>query len=254
MTGLFDLTAAQTAALAFAFFLGGFAKGGTGFAFPLLVLPITNRFVPLDLALAIIAVLQPFINTYQFANGGKMRETLFRYWPMLAGMTLGAPAGAALLPIMDRQMLALAVGIFIVAFVLWVVLRPNLRIPSRRERPIGGAAGVLAGALGTLTTINGPVFVAFLLGVNADRQTMISALGLFFIVSGILISSSYLVIGVLNAERALIALACAAPCILGVLAGNAAGRRISPELFRRIVLALLFALGAHMTLTNALAL
>jgi hypothetical protein len=180
-----------------------------------------------------------------------MRQTLTRFWPVIAGMTVGAPLGALLLPFIDRQVLALGVGIFILVFVGWVSFRPEIRISQQAERRVAGLSGIAAGILGVLTTINGPVFVTFLLGVRADRQTLISALGLFFIASGVLIAGAYLMIGVLTAERALIALGCGLPCALGMWAGNSAARRIDGEVFRKVVLVALFLLGLNMTLQVA---
>jgi uncharacterized membrane protein YfcA len=242
----------QAAILAVAFFAGGFAKGGTGFAFPLLVIPIASPFAPLDLVLAIIAMLMPFVNILQFTNGGRMRESVVRFWPMLAGLAVGAPLGALLFPFIDQRFLALGVGLLIVAFVFWTLFRPNIRIPPRSEKSLGGVAGVAAGVLGTLTTTNGPVFVTYLVGVQADRKLMISALGLFFLVSGLLIVGSFITIGVLNGPRALIGLGCFAPCFLGMWAGNVLGGRIPQALFRQIVLGGLLLLGANMIVRSLL--
>ncbi len=254
MTGVVELSWTQAAALAVGLFAGGFAKGGLGFAFPLVVIPIATQFVPLDFTLAVISVLMPFLNLVQFVNGRKMTETLVRFWPMLAGLAVGAPLGALFFSMIDRQVLVLTVGLLIILLVFWTAFRPNIRIPQRAERRFGAVAGIAAGMLGTLTTTNGPVFISYLLGLQLDRETMLSALGLFFFISGLLIAGSFVAIGVLTGPRALTAVACAAPCVLGMWAGNRAARHIAPELFRRLILAMLFLLGVNMTVRAALGL
>jgi uncharacterized membrane protein YfcA len=251
MTVVFDLTVIQVTALAIGFFLGGFVKGGLGFAFPLIIIAIATHFVTLDLVLATVSVLQPCINIFQFANGGNMIATLIRLWPMIVGLAIGAPIGAMLLPIVDRQFLLLGVGLFIIAFVFWLQFRPNIHIPPHAERRVGGIAGIVAGMLGTLTTINGPIFVSYLLGVRVERQEMVSALGLLFFISGIFIAGSFMATGVLNGERFLLSLGCAVPAVLGMWAGNYAGSRVPAELFRKVVLAGLFLLGVNMTVRAA---
>jgi hypothetical protein len=252
MTAAIDLTLIQATALAIGFFLGGFVKGGLGFAFPLIIIAIATHFVTLDLVLATVSVLQPCINIFQFANGGNMTATLIRLWPMILGLGIGAPIGAMLLPLVDRQILLLGVGLFIIAFVFWLQLRPTIHIPPRAEGRVGGIAGIVAGMLGTLTTINGPIFVSYLLGLRVDRQTMVSALGLLFFISGIFIAGSFLATGILNGERFLISLGCAVPTVLGMWAGNYAVSRVPAELFRKLVLVGLFLLGVNMTVRAAI--
>ncbi len=247
MIGSVDLTPVQAIVLAVAFFAGGFAKGGVGFAFPMIVIAISSYFVELDIVLAAIAVIQPFINIFQFTSGGLMTRTLARFWPVMLGLAIGAPVGALLLPIIDRTLLILGVGILIIAFVFWLLFRPDLRIPPRAEAGIGSIVGVAAGILGTLTTINGPIFVSYFVALRLERQAMVTALGLLFLLSGILIAGSFLAVGVLNGERFLIALGCAVPCGLGIWAGTLAGRLIPERLFRSLVLSGLFLLGVNLT-------
>lgn len=246
MTASLGLGWLEVIALAVAFFAGGFAKGGVGFAFPIVVIPIATQAVPLELTLAVIAPLMPLLNIVQFANGGRMRETFLRFWPMLAGVALGVPVGAALFTIVDRDLLVIAVGLLVILFVVLTLSRPDIRIPQQAEKKVAAGAGVAAGIVGTLTTTNGPVFVTYLLGLQVDRQMLLSALGLFFLFSGTLITSSFIAIGVLDGPRALIALGCAVPCGLGIWTGNLAGRRIPAPVFSRIVLAVLFVLGLDM--------
>ena len=35
-------------------------------------------------------MLMPFVNILQFTNGGRMRESVVRFWPMLAGLAASA--------------------------------------------------------------------------------------------------------------------------------------------------------------------
>lgn len=248
MSGGFDLSWMQAAGLAAAFFVGGFVKGGLGFGLPLVVMSIIPNFVPLDLALAVNAVVMPFTNLLQFAGARRVRETVLRFWPLLAGLFLGAPIGAALVAVVDPRLLAATLGLLIAGFVIWSVAHPTIEIPSPAERPVGGVVGVAAGLLGTLTTINGPVFIGYLLGLRVDRQMMISALGLFFLVSGVLIAGSFVAVGILDVFRAVLAVGCIVPAALGMWAGNHAARHLPPEQFRAVVLVALLILGINMTL------
>lgn len=242
----------EAIALALAFLAGGFVKGGVGFAFPLVAIPIATQAVSLELTLAVIAPLMPLLNIAQFANGGRMRETVLRFWPMLAGLLAGAPLGALFFTAVNRDWLILFVGILILVFVAMTLFRPNVRIPEGAEKRTGAAAGFAAGVIGTLTTTNGPFFVTYLLGLKVERALFLSALGLFFLFSGALITSSFVAIGVLDSKRAVIALCCAAPCALGILAGNWASQRLQSSVFSRIVLCVLFILGLDMIRRGAL--
>lgn len=228
------------------FFCGGLVKGGAGFGLPLITISVLPLVVPIEMALAINAIILPLTNVIQYVQAGQMGHTIVRFWPMLAGLTLGIPIGAMLVSAIDQRFLTLSLGVFIMVFVPMTAFNPRFFIPREKEKPIAGLTGILAGIIGALTTANGPVFVSYLVGARAERRLMLSALGLFFLFSGTLITGSFWFIGFLNLPRFILALLCFPVALIGMKAGNAVAERLSASVFRTAILVMLFGLGLNM--------
>jgi uncharacterized membrane protein YfcA len=220
----------QAAAALAVYFVGGFVKGVLGFGLPLVTISVLPLIIPIDLALVTNALILPVLNAWQVRAAGRFRESVTRFWPLILALCLTMPMGAALVSIVEPQSLMAALGVAIMAFSVLNAVNPRLRIPARFERPAAIAAGTGAGIVGGITTINGPFFLIFLLGVGADRQLMLSALGL------------------VDWARLVAALLCLVPASLGMVLGLRLARRLPVELFRRIVLGVLFLLGANIIL------
>ncbi|WP_026380773.1 sulfite exporter TauE/SafE family protein [Afifella pfennigii] len=253
MSAWLGLGPAEMLGLLLVYFIGGLVKGGSGFGLPLVTISMSPFIVPIDLALAVNAVVLPFANVYQYGRSGLAKATLMRFWPILLGLLLGVPIGALFVNAIEPAALTMALGLFILAFVGLSVVNPRIAVPGDLERPAGAATGFIAGIVGALTTANGPLFVIYLVGRGVERQMMVATLGLCFLVFGVLVSGSFWAIGLLDAQRFLLALLCVAPVLVGVWAGDAWGARLPQATFRRFILVLLFLLGANMLARTAFA-
>jgi uncharacterized membrane protein YfcA len=228
------------------FFVGGVVKGALGFGLPLLTMSVLPLLVPVQLALAINAVVLPCANFSQFVGARLAGPTFARFWPVIVGVVTGVPLGVLFLKAMDERAVLLLLGSLVVGVSAMTFAAPRLRIPARLERRAGIGVGVAAGVVGALTTANGPVFVMYLVGLGIERRLFVSALGLLFVISGVLIAGSFATIGVLDLDRLLLALVCLAPALVGMWGGNRFGRRMSSERFRTVILGALVLLGANL--------
>ena len=78
-----------------AFIVGGLCKG-LGFGLPFVTVSIVPLFAPLEVALAVNAVVLPVANFLQFTRDGLIRSTLDRHKTVVLGILIGAPIGAYL--------------------------------------------------------------------------------------------------------------------------------------------------------------
>ena len=241
-----ELSSTTLALVLAVFLVGGLFKGALGFGLPLLTMSVLPLVIPVQLALAINAVVLPCANVSQFVGARMAGPTLARFWPVIIGVVAGVPLGALFLKAMDEHAVLLLLGSLVIAFSALTLAAPRFRLPSRLERRAGLAVGVAAGVVGALTTANGPVFVMYLVGLGIERRLFVSALGLLFVISGVLIAASFATIGVLDQDRLLLALVCLAPALVGMWGGNRFGRRMSSERFRTVILGALVLLGANL--------
>ncbi|MGF1554136.1 MAG: TSUP family transporter [Paracoccaceae bacterium] len=242
------------AAMLATYFMGGIVKGGLGFGLPLVTLSLMPLFLPADLAIAVNAIVLPFINVVQIAQAGGPALALRRFWPLILTLVATMPLGVALGRGIAPEALTLALGLAVVAFTTFQWASPRLALPARLERPLGALTGAGAGVVGGLVGINGPFFLIYLVGLQVERQMLMAALGVFFFLTGVVLTASFWVAGVIDAPRAGAALACLIPAMVGQALGNRLSRRLPVEAFRAVVLGGLMIVGLNITVRAALAL
>lgn len=228
------------------FVLGGMVKGAMGFGLPLTTMALMPFFLPVDVALAINVLVLFLTNVAQFVQMGQMRETAIRFAPVLWGIGIGVVGGSVLVSSISDDTLLLALGAVVLAFAVLSLSGANLAIPLRRERPVGWITGILGGGVGALTTVSGPLFVIYLVGLGVERRLFLSAISLFFLVSAVLISGAFLMVGMFDTERVLLAAVAVPAALFGMWAGDLIGLRVPAHRFRSLVLAVLGVLGLNL--------
>ena len=243
------LTAGSLLGVLLVYALAGTVKGALGFGLPLVAGAILPQFVPLPLVMAVNALLLPVTNLVQFARAGAPGPTVRAHWTVLAGLALAVPLAALFVARADPRLVALAFGGFVTLAALANLAMPSMRIPERMRGKAGLATGLAGGIVAALTTAPGPVFVLYLAGTGAARAAMMGALGLFLLVSGLLVSLSFAALDLLTVPRAMLALACLAPALIGMRLGDALADRVPADRLRLVVLSVLVALGLRTALT-----
>ena len=242
------LTWLQLLLIPCAFIVGGLCKGALGFGLPFITVAIIPHFAPLEVALAVNAVVLPVANFLQFTRDGLIRSTLDRHKTVVLGILIGAPIGAYLLDAMAIQIIELVLGVFVMCFVVLTLYNPSIKVPQRKERRLGLGVGLFAGVIGTMTTVNGPFFIMYLLGLKIDRREILAALGLLFVVSGACFLLFFGLFGILTVERFQLGIVCSIFAIIGMWVGDRIVRYVDRDFFRRLVLSGLFILGLNIFL------
>lgn len=242
----FGLDAASLLLVVGAYVLGGAVKGALGFALPMVVMATIPLFAPVDLALALNAVVAPLSNLFQAVRAKSAPQAARRFWPILVGVLFGGAAGAVFVAAIDKNLLLVVIGVFVLGFSAVLSVGVRFAIRDEAERRIGFIAGVLAGGIGVISTVNGPIFVLFFVNRGVERQLMVSALGICFVVSGALMSLAFWSIGFLDGPRLVLALVCMGPTMAAMVLGDRLMRGAAPELFRRLVLAALGVLALNL--------
>jgi uncharacterized protein len=246
MAGLALIDPTSAGYVAAVFVLGGMVKGTMGFGLPLTTMALMPFVLPVDVALAINVLVLFLTNIAQFVQMGQMRETATRFAPVLWGIVIGVVLGSALVQSISDNALLLALGAVVVGFAALSLTGANLSVPASRERPAGWVTGVLGGVLGALTTVGGPLFVMYLVGLGVNRRMFLSAVSLFFLLSAILISGAFLWAGMFDVQRVLLAAIALPAALLGMGVGDRIGARVPAHRFRALVLGVLGVLGLNL--------
>lgn len=235
------MTALAALALAAVTFVAGLANGLTGFAFALIVSGTYLQFLPPGQAVPIILSLTLVSQAVHWLRRPRRfagRQAL----PFILGGLVGVPIGVALAHAIDRQLFRTVIGVFLMAYSLYLLFGPTRTLNTGRFADL--VVGVLSGVLGGLAGLSGALISAWCALKPWDKDTQRAAYQPFIVVGQGLALIGHVSTAGYSATVALWTLVAVPPLLGGILVGNALYRRLDELLFRRVVLALLFLAGA----------
>jgi len=228
------------------FFIAGTVKGVMGFGLPIITMSALPFLIPVEQAIVLSAIVQPFTNIMQLLTSGGIKRAISLSWPVIIALLPGSLIGAWYLASLDSNTLLIFVGVTIFAFSALNLIGYQVTIPKSKSIVFGAGFGFIAGIFGVLTSLNGWAFIMYLVGLGATRQEFRSALAFLFLVSGFLISSSYWTLGLLSLQHVLIGGLALVAAFPGMWVGDRLGKRLPAEAFRKILLLALIFIGLLM--------
>lgn len=233
--------------IAVVFLAAGAVKGVSGMGLPTFSVALLGLFMPTATA-ATLMLLPSLLTNIAQCIGPHARALARRLWPlwlMLAVATVWSPlpdlgsAGAGA---------RAALGGVLVAYGVWGLARPALRGPGRFERPLGGVAGALSGLLTAATGVFVMPMVPYLQSLRLEKDAMIQALGLSFLVATLALAVRLGPLVVLSGTAVpltghAIALGAA---FAGLRFGSLLRQRLPILVFQRALYSVFLALGALM--------
>lgn len=234
--------------IAAVFAWGGFVKGVIGLGLPTLVMGVLSVAMPAAEAAALLVVPALLTNVWQIGGPGLV-ALLRRLAPMLLGVCAGVWAGADWLARSGPAGWPTAgLGAALMLYAVLGLLQWRPRVQPRHEvwwsMPIGLATGLVTAATGVFVL---PA-VPYLHALGLQRDELIRALGLSFLVATLALGVALGTHGVLAPRLAAVSLLALAPALLGMWVGQIVRRRVAPEPFRRVFLLGLLALGLYLLL------
>lgn len=228
------------------FVLAGFVKGVIGLGLPTIAVGILGVVMAPAQAAALLVVPNLVTNGWQIATGPKLGATLRRLWPMLATICLGTWAGAGLLQQQKDGTATLWLGLALVLYALVGLKAAKLRVPPAWENWLGPVIGVATGVVTAATGVFVLPAVPYLQALGFDKDELVQALGISFIISTLALSLGLIGAGALNGTVAWQSLLALVPALAGMGAGQFIRSRISPATFKICFFAGLLALGAYL--------
>jgi len=233
--------------IAVVFLAAGAVKGISGMGLPTFSVALLGLFMPAATA-ATLMLLPSLLTNIAQCVGPHARALARRLWPMwlmLAAATVFSPlpdlgsAGAGA---------RLTLGTVLVAYGLWGLARAALPDPGRFARPLGGVAGALSGLLTAATGVFVMPMVPYLQSLRLEKEVMIQALGLSFLVATLALALRLGPLAVLSGAAVplaghAIALGAA---FTGLWLGSVLRRRLPLLVFQRALYSVFIALGALM--------
>lgn len=231
---------------ALAFFGGGVVKGVMGIGLPLILVPLLATIFDLPTAVAIMVVPVMASNLLQARQGRNYAHTLRRFWPLLLPMVLSTLVAAQFLARIDVDTGALVLGLIVLAFVTSQALPIRPSVNPRLEPWLKPPVGLVAGFLGGLSNLFGPVIVMFLVSLRMPKDEFVQTTAFLFLAGATALYLMLIFNGLLTLDEATVSLAAALPTLAGVWLGQRLRNRIPQETFNRLLLILLLIIGLNL--------
>lgn len=232
--------ALPVAGMMLAIFVAAALQAASGFGFALIAMPLVTLALGIDLALPVVAAVAVALT---MANSVRLRRhiDLRELGGLVAAALAGVPVGFWLVARVPAASVRLPLGLVLIAYVLYVLLRPQ-GVP--RPGPWWVIpAGFAAGALGGAYNVPGPPVVVYGDLRAWPRNCYRATLQAFFFLTGLVVVVTHALLGHFQRETGLLLMAAVPALVLGNGAGVLADRFIDQRRFRQIVLGLILATG-----------
>lgn len=215
--------------------------GLTGFGSAIIAIPLLAHIFPLRFAVPMMLVFDLFTGLLLGLKNHKHfdRQELLRLLPYLL---LGMVAGVTLLVQASERWLLLVLGLFVLGYASWSLLRKAVPTPVSQAWAV--PAGVVGGAFTALYGTGGPIYMIYLARRLPDKTVMRATIGVLIfgtaLVRLVLFTGSgfYTQPGLLPLAFALLPFA-----VIGYLAGSHLHTRINNQRATQAVWLLLIAGG-----------
>lgn len=234
------------AVIAVAFIFGGLSKGFIGFGLPLVSIPVCATVVSVPLAIALTAAPILVSNLYQTFHGGRQGIVARRFWPYLVTLIAGVLIGAQILARADHETILVIVGSLLLIFVTAQFFDIKPDIPSKAERRLNPIIGFIAGLLGGVSSMFGPIAITYLVALKLPKDLFISTIGLFYLTGIVPLYVTLVVTGVISRDEIIASVLVCIPLYVGLWFGTWLRGRMSQELFQRALLIALVIISLNM--------
>lgn len=231
-----------------AYATAGLVKGTTGLGFSTTCLPILAVSLGLKESLPLVLVPSLLSNLTVMRDAGHFRETVARFWPLYVALLPGLAAGLALLAWIDGATAAAALGAVLCVYALYAFFRPAARLGDRLVRPLAPPVGLATGLINGLTGSQVMPLMPFMLALQLDPNRLVQAINCSFTLSSLVMAAGLARLELFSLEQLAISVLGVLPALAGVKLGGMLRRRLEPEIFRKMVLAVLLVLGVSLML------
>ncbi|PKR50725.1 sulfite exporter TauE/SafE family protein [Thalassospira marina] len=243
------MTASYVAIVLLGAFAGGFVNGLAGFGTGLVALGIWLHVIdplygaPLVAICSVAGQLQTLPAIWHAVN-------IRRLLPMLVGGVLGIPVGILLLGHMAPDLFRLSLGLFLIAFAIFMMF--NRALPAMRwgGKKTEGMVGFCGGILGGLAGLSGPLPTIWATLKRWEKDERRSVFQMFNLTILACVAISHLAIDGITVAFSQLVLIALPGTFIGAFAGIRLYRRLSDHRYNLLVLIMLAISGITLVVSE----
>ena len=235
--------------IVFAVFLGGIVKGSVGIGMSMFSVPIIAFILPPTKAMMLLCFPVIFTNFLQMDI--KKGVGSFRFLPMFLALFLGLLIGGKLILNLSLNFISISIASVIIIFTSLNFFGISLKnIKKANEKILSVIIGFLSGILGGLTTFYAPPIITFLISINLDKEFFIRTTATMYFFASIPLYSSMIYHGLGNYYDLIMSLVLVVPAIIGQFFGSKIRKKLSNEIFQKLILIILIMIGFSLLFKN----
>jgi uncharacterized membrane protein YfcA len=216
-------------------YFGGLTSGLSGFAMGLVVSGVWLHILSPQQS-ALLIVLCGLVT--QGSGIWRVRHAInwWTVWPYIIGGAIGIPIGIALLTTVDPNLIRLCIGVLLLAYSLYSLIRPAFKPPK-------ASFGVINGLIGGLTGLGGVAVTVWcqLRGGKKDELRTVFQPVLF--ATFVMTTISFAIAGTFTIETMKLYVLALPVLVAGIWSGFGLYGKLDDAAFRKVILVLLLASG-----------
>ncbi len=221
------------------FIVAGIVKGTLGVGLPLVAVPMLSFVLPPLTAISLLVVPVLASNLWQAIKAVEPKQALRRFKGLSAALFISTIVSVRLALSLPTELLNLLVAGSVVCAVVLMVYRPDSVIPPRREGKLGVLVGLLAGAMGGVSSMTGPFIITYLLALRLPREAFIGGISIIYLFGMVPLYASLAFYGRLGPTEMVYSALALAPMALGMSIGRKLRGLLSEGAFRNVLLGFL---------------
>jgi uncharacterized membrane protein YfcA len=233
-------------ACAVALLLSGVVKGILSIGLPLVGMPLLTLVVDVPTAVAVLMIPLVLSNLIQAIEGPGTLAMFKRFWALIIGVIVGTFIGTALFAALDRNILLLIVGVLAIVLATFSIMQPHVTVSPAMEPWIGPPVGLVAGLIGGMSTLFGPLLTIYVVGLKMSRDEFVKVISLLFLIAAVCLMIGGTAQGTAGTRELIWSAVAMIPVYGGMLIGQRVRRYIDPDQFRILVLAVVWLTGANL--------
>ncbi|PYM93723.1 MAG: hypothetical protein DME04_10460 [Candidatus Rokuibacteriota bacterium] len=226
-----------------AVFVAAFVKGAIGFGFPTLGTPLLALVVDVKVAVASLVIPNLAMDGIQLRRQGPLGATPRRLAPLLVFTLVGTVIGTKLLVVLSGRAVTLVLGVFVVAFVVFDLVRFSPRVDQRWERMLAAPVGLLAGIMGGITSAPGTPLAVYFIALGMDKREFVRSVAFTFLIVKAVQLATLAWYGLLTGAIVLGSVGLTVAALAGFALGVRLQDKLDQRAFNRAVLVFLALLG-----------
>lgn len=241
----------QTIISAFsAFFAASFLKGLTGLGFSTLCLGFLAVFMDLKLAIPLVFLPSLSSNLMVMADAGHFLKALKRFWLLYLSAIPGLVAGILFLDRSRSDMPKVILGVVMLTYGVWGLRAGISRLSEKKEKQLLLPVGLLSGWVNGITGSQIMPIMPYLLSLKMDRDMFIQTINSAFTFNTLIMMAGLGKLGMVPLPILYISAGGVLPVALGIFLGSRIRKKVTEEIYRKIVLILLIILGMSLTIRS----